>query len=48
MSYVDPEVIKEVTYDLPDSVRKLPYAEELVMAELKKVADYAERELNKD
>jgi|GEM_PF-5795336 len=47
MSYVDPEVVKEVTYDLPDSVRKLPYAEELVLTELKRVASYAEKELSK-
>lgn len=48
MAYLDPEVIKEVAYCLPDSVRKLPYAEELVLIELKRVASYAEKELSKE
>jgi hypothetical protein len=46
MAYVDGEVIKEVANDLPISVKKLPYAEELVMTELKRISAYAERELD--
>lgn len=45
MAYTDNAVIEEITDNLPESAKKLPYAEDLVKMELKRVANFAEREI---
>jgi len=47
-AYIDGEVVMAATEALPMSVRKLPYAQDMLFAELSRISKFAQRELQRE